>query len=318
MINAVIGIDLGGTNIKSGIVDLKGQMLRRRTVPTESSRGADALIRKLADIVAEAADYASRSGIALIGVGVGTAGQVHAATGAVAGATEILPGWAGMLLAERLKSATGLGVVVDNDVNMIAMGEAWRGAGGAWNDFLCVALGTGVGGCWVVNRRVYHGRDGFAGEFGHMTIEMEGVPCSCGNRGCWEQYASVTALKRLAAESCADSRLHDPIVLFEAAKVGDAEATWVVDRYARYIAAGLVNLIHIANPSAIVIGGAIAAQGDFLFDRIRKEAETKLLPVFHQFGSVAIVPAALGEEAGVIGAAGSYISMSALNEKEGG
>jgi glucokinase len=317
-LKAALGIDIGGTNIKAGIVTDSGVLIHQLLIATEAAAGADALIRKLLEVVHSAAAYCQSNHIELVGIGVGTAGQVNRRTGVVAGATANLPGWAGMRLAERLTAETSLGAVVDNDVNMIAYGEAWQGAGSALDDFLCVSLGTGVGGTMMIHGRIYHGRDGYAGEFGHQIIEKGGAACTCGNRGCWEQYASVTALKRMAAASGLDARLQEPIALFDSARSGDRTAIGVIDRYASYVAAGLVNLIHIVNPSAIVIGGAITAQGDFLFDRIRDEVALKVLPVFQQSSPISIVPAALGEFAGVIGAAGSYFARFANEEGEGG
>jgi len=311
IMRAAVGIDIGGTSIKTGIVGEDGSLLRRRTVPTEAQAGAEALKRKLAGIVREALAYGEQNGIEIAGAGIGTAGQVLAGSGMVAGATANLPGWAGVPLGPWLRSETGLDVAVDNDVNMIAAGEAWLGAGKRWDDFLCVALGTGIGGCLVIGRRVYHGRDGFAGEIGHQTVVIDGLPCSCGGRGCWEQYASVTALMRLAAESPASGapRWESPTALFDAARRGDGAAVAVIDLYARYVAVGLANLIHALNPPAIVIGGAVTAQGDFLFERIRRETALRLMPAFREAAPVPIVPAALGEDAGVIGAAGVLLAM---------
>ncbi|MFC5402485.1 ROK family protein [Cohnella soli] len=302
---AAIGIDIGGTNIKEGIVSREGLLLRHGSVPTEAGGGPEELIDKLLRIVEASSVYCRESGIVLKGVGIGTAGQVNAQSGAVAGATGNLPGWAGIPLARLLSEKTGLPVVVDNDVNAIAQGEAWVGAGKPWSDFLCVALGTGIGGCIVTGGRVYHGRDGFAGEIGHMPVQMDGgALCTCGNRGCWEAYASVNALKRMAASGLDGESFADPVALFAEARRGNPSATAIVDKYAGYVSVGLAGLIHIFNPPAIVIGGAVTAQGDFLFERIRALTERRTMSVFRHPDPVSIVPASLGDNAGVIGAAG--------------
>ncbi|MEQ4482677.1 ROK family protein [Cohnella silvisoli] len=302
---AAIGIDIGGTNIKMGVVTREGELLLSGSTPTEADAGAEALVDKLLRIVEASVDRCANEGITLAGIGIGTAGQVNARTGEIAGATANLPGWAGIPLSPRLLEETGLPTMVDNDVNMIALGEAWLGAGKEWDDFLCVALGTGIGGCWISGGKIYHGRDGYAGEIGHIPVAMGGLPCTCGNRGCWEQYASVNALKRMAVERFneSNSAFSDPVVLFKAAKQGDQSAIELIDAYAENISVGLSGLIHVFNPPAIVIGGAISAQGEFLFERIRAMTSSKVMKVFHSPDPVRIVPAVLGDNAGVIGAA---------------
>lgn len=302
MKRAAIGIDLGGTNIKWGIVAEDGQVLKEGITATESERGPEVLLGKLSAITAEAISCSGEFQVELAGVGIGTAGQVHRASGMVKGATAALPGWADMPLGERIGAETGLPVHVDNDVNMIALGEAWLGAGRQWSDFLCVAIGTGVGGCWIADRKPYYGRQGYAGEFGHMIIAMGGRPCSCGNRGCWEAYASVTGLQKLTEERCPDGGWQDPASLFQHARAGDIRALDIVDQYCGYIAAGLTGLIHVFNPAAIVLGGAIVAgQGDFMLERV-KNGLTGLISVFQTPEPVAVVAADLGAQAGVIGA----------------
>ncbi|WP_182914521.1 ROK family protein [Paenibacillus sp. 1011MAR3C5] len=301
---SAVGIDLGGTNIKWGIVAEDGEVLLEGLVPTESERGPDELLNKLSAIAEQAVQSSTDLNIALDSVGIGTAGQVQRASGIVMGATATLPGWAGMPLGERIGRETGLPVVVDNDVNMIAIGEAWIGAGQEWEDFLCVALGTGVGGCWVSDRRVYGGREGYAGEFGHMIVSMGGRECSCGNRGCWESYASVTGLKKLAYEEWTGGPWEEPETLFQYAREGNIRALSIVTQYCEYVAAGLTGLIHIYNPSAIVLGGAIVAgQGTFLLERIQTLLNRQVMPVYQQPEPVAVVAAQLGRHAGVVGAA---------------
>jgi len=301
---AALGIDLGGTYIKWGIVTEAGEVLQEGQTPTESDQGPAELLNKLSAIAERAGLACQELHIALDSVGIGTAGQVQRSSGIVMGATATLPDWAGVPLGERIGRETGLPVVIDNDVNMIATGEAWLGAGRQWRDFLCVALGTGVGGCWMSERQVYGGRDGYAGEFGHMVIAVGGRACSCGSHGCWESYASVTALKRLSREWWPEGPRDQPEELFRYAREGDQRALAIVTHYCRDVATGLANLIHIFNPPAIVLGGAIVAgQGDFLLDRIRGFVSRQTMPVYQRPEPVAIAAAQLGGQAGVIGAA---------------
>lgn len=305
-----IGLDLGGTNIKAGIVNGEGEVLRRISLPTLAYQGGEALLQRVAGIVRMLADEADAQGSLIRGVGIGTAGQVDSARGVVAGATANLPGWAGMELGNRLALLTGLPVSVDNDANAMAFGEAWVGAGRQWQNFICVTLGTGVGGCFVINRRPYRGRNGYAGEIGHHVIADRGRPCNCGRLGCYEQYASVTALMGMARDlgSAADE-LDSPEALFAAAAKGHGPALELLREYARNIAVGLANLVHLFDPEGIVVGGAVSKQGDLLLTPVRREFAGFLLPVFGQTPKVDIVAPQLGNDGGVIGAAAAFFDF---------
>ncbi|MFD0696455.1 ROK family protein [Paenibacillus sp. GCM10027628] len=300
----VIGIDIGGTNIKAGIVDTDGHVVHKETIPTEARAGKEALLTKIESLIDSFRAQAPSLGIEVSGVGIGTAGYVNR-EGVIGTATENLPGWSGTRLKEVIEQQIQLPVRVDNDVNAMALGEVWLGAGRPWDHFLCVALGTGVGGCLIENKRPYRGRSGYAGGYGHQVIEIQGHPCTCGLRGCWEQYASVTALKRMSGEMGEEAEIaqQSPERLFAMAREGHLVALQIVERYADYIAIGLANLIHIFNPPAIVIGGAVTAQGEFLFERIRKYVSMHTLNVYVENPELPIVPAILGDMAGMIGSA---------------
>ncbi|HEY4391874.1 MAG TPA: ROK family protein [Paenibacillus sp.] len=303
-----IGLDIGGTNIKSGIVNAKGEVIHHLNVPTKAYDGGEALLSRIAEITLEMKRYSSSEGWKVAGVGIGTAGQVNSRTGIVMGATANLPGWSGMELGDRLRSITGLAVSVDNDANAMAFGEAWVGAGRQWKDFICITLGTGVGGCLIIDHRPYPGRDGFAGEIGHHVIQFEGYPCNCGRTGCWEQYASATGLMRLVREVRADlAEVHKPENVFVLAQNGNEAAIHVLKQYSRYIAAGLANMVNMFNPEGIVIGGAITGQGDFLLNPVRSQLSQQLLPVFRERAeAVEVVAASLGDNGGVVGAVAGY------------
>ncbi|MDO3408443.1 ROK family protein [Saccharibacillus sp. CPCC 101409] len=303
----VLGIDIGGTGIKTGFVDTDGEVTRFRTLPTEGARGREALLDKICGIADAAAAASAAEGFELLGIGIGTAGFVDS-QGRIAYATEILPGWTGTDLRGAVAERTGLDTAVLNDVHAIALGELWRGAGAkrGLRSFVCAALGTGIGGCIVEDGRIYGGRGGYAGGFGHMTVAQGGPVCSCGQRGCWEMYASVSALKRLIREraeaAAAAAWERDPRLLFEAARAGDRDALGIVDHYAQMIAIGLVNLAHTLNCGDFVLGGAITRQGDFLLGRVEREMVRRLMPVYRA-GGIGLHAAELGERAGVIGAA---------------
>ncbi|WP_410772052.1 ROK family protein [Fontibacillus sp. BL9] len=307
-IRGAIGIDLGGTGIKSALVGADGSVRHFRTTPTEAWLGRDALLAKLSGIIEEHRRTAELEGMQLLGIGIGTAGSVDR-SGTVSYATEHLPGWTGTPLRQLLERETGLPVTVMNDVHAIALGEQWKGAAQGIPDIVCVAIGTGIGGCIVKGDTIEGGDDGYAGGFGHHIVAIGGLPCSCGNRGCWENYASVTGLKNLMREHEApDPWIQDPRQLFAAARGGDASALNLVGLYAEVIAIGLANLAHILNTRRFLLAGAITAQGDFLLDRIGEQLRSIVMPVYWGDG-IFLHAAALGEHAGVIGAASTVAGM---------
>lgn len=312
MNRVAIGIDIGGTYIKSGLVGEDGRIWEQSSTPTEAAGGKAGLLGKLGQIVQGYERTAADRPFELAGIGVGTAGYVTT-SGVIGSATDNLPGWQGTSVPSELKAHTSLPVFVENDVNAVAIGECWLGAGRGRDDFICLTLGTGIGGCLITGGEPYRGRDGYAGAYGHQTVMMEGQACTCGLRGCWEQYASVTALKRWApdmADGAGWSRAPEDI--FAQARGGHETALRIVERYAEYAAVGIANLIHSLNPTAIVIGGAISAQGEFLFGRIRRHVRRLTLHGFADEPELPILPAELGNMAGVIGAARRIWMSSAL------
>ncbi|WP_454191946.1 ROK family protein [Paenibacillus sp. Marseille-Q7038] len=302
MQKAVIGIDIGGTNIKAGVVTLKGEFILDRTIPTYSENGKEALLNKIEEIAKNCLQEASYSNLHILALGIGTAGFINL-QGEIGSATANLPDWKGTPLRAELEKRVGISVFVDNDVNMLALGELWQGAGKDLNHFLCVSLGTGIGGCLILDGLPYRGRSGFAGAYGHQVIQMKGIPCTCGSAGCWEQYASVTALKRQTAEAQEKAWADQPRLIFDEARTGNKKAQDLVLQYTEYIAVGLSNLIHHFNPPAVIIGGAVTEQGDILFEPIRTFVQKYTMDGFANHPDVPILPAALGNRAGIMGAA---------------
>ncbi|MDG0809813.1 ROK family protein [Cohnella rhizosphaerae] len=247
-----IGMDIGGTQLKAGIVRDDGKVLYQCTAPTLAISGREALLGQIGAIANDLKGTADEWDFELAGTGIGTAGFVDL-NGTVAEATGNLPGWSGTRLKEEMESRLQVPVRVDNDANAMAAGEMWLGAGKDAEHFIMITLGTGVGGSIVHDRRIYRGREGFAGALGHQRVVIEGEACTCGQRGCWEQYASVTALRRLMVTKGVQASTAEE--LFEDLRNGDPAAMSVVDEYARNIAVGLANLIHVFNPSSIIVGG---------------------------------------------------------------
>lgn len=270
-----LGVDLGGTAIKSGLVDDDGRVLFPETVPTNTSGGAQAVLDAL---TAVCRCQLSRGSVTSVGIGM--PGQVDASRGVLVRAAN-LP-LVDIPLTELLSERLGLPVFLENDANCALYGEIFAGSGRDAENFLLVTVGTGIGGGIHIGGGIYLGIDGRAGEFGHMSIAMDGQPCPCGRKGCWERYASVSALCRMtqkAAETHPDSLLARQIretggsvdgrTAFCAARAGCSVAERVLDAYAEDLSAGLNNLTVIFRPNRIVLAGAIFREGDFLLSRIR-------------------------------------------------
>lgn len=301
MKRVVLAFDIGGTNVKSGLIDDSGALLTRQTAPSQAKLGRDALLTRLHALIGEYRRAASERNVEIAAIGIGTAGYVDR-HGTVAYATDNIPGWTGVRLQDDLESLYKMPVSVVNDVFAIAAGEAWTGAGRSFERFLCVSLGTGTGACLWEDGKPYPGDEGFAGAIGHQVIEIAGRLCTCGQRGCWEAYASVSALRAILDEPGEKRRFATPEQLFEFARAGDLKALQLVRRYAGYVAAGLLNPLYALNVKKIVLTGAIAQQGVFLADLIRQRIADTAMPIFVR-DDFEIVTSALGDDAGVVGAA---------------
>ncbi|MEK5060177.1 glucokinase [Paenibacillus sp. FSL H7-0326] len=303
MLQAAVGLDIGGTNIKAGLVREDGVILYDMMAPTNAEKGKDQLLDSIAEAAASCMEQARNyTNIEVTGIGMGTAGFITLA-GAIGSATANLPDWKGTPLRAEMERRLHLPAQLENDVNVLAIGEMWQGAGRGLTDFLCVSLGTGVGGSIITNGHTYRGRSGYAGAFGHQIIQLGGHPCTCGSKGCWEQYASVTSLKRQVLAAGQPAWADDPRQLFAQAEVGNETAKILINDYAEFIAIGLTNLIHLYNPPAIIIGGAISEQGDALLRPVRKHIERYTMDGFADHPPLPILPAILGNRAGIIGAA---------------
>lgn len=304
-----LGIDLGGTNIAVGIVNEQGEILARKTVPTEVSRGEDAVIARMADAARALTEEAGIPLTSITSVGVGSPGAIDSAAGVVVSACN-LP-FSNTPLAARLEALLDRPVKVENDANAAAWAEAVAGAARGTRDNLMVTLGTGVGGGIVIGGRLYGGYNSYAGEFGHMIIRDGGEACACGQSGCLEAYASATALIRetkRAAEAdkqsllwqCAEAEgKFSGKTAFTAAARGDATAKAVIDRYVYDLSLGLINLIRIFQPEVIVVGGGVARAGDALMIPLREQ----LRGYISGKKATRIEAASLGDDAGIVGAA---------------
>ncbi|MBG0785270.1 MAG: ROK family protein [Anaerolineaceae bacterium] len=310
-----VGCDLGGTNIKAGLVNIEdGHVLISDSIPTLARQGSEAVLERMAEHIT---DLINQSGVdkdTIGGVGISAPGMIDLDTNT----TEFLPNlyseWRGVPVGERMQSYLNLDIDMLNDVRAITYGEWAFGAGRGVDSMACFAIGTGVGGGLVVNNRLVLGIGGTAGELGHQTVDLNGPICGCGNRGCIEVFASGPAIAAEAARGVrqgwntkiADLIDHDlnqltAEVVAQAAEMGDEFAIEVWNRAGSYLGIGVANILTSVGVKRVVIGGGVAKAGEFLLEPIRREVQKRvfLVPV----EKVEILPAKLGTDAGIVGMA---------------
>ncbi len=305
-----IGLDLGGTKIAAALVAPDGSILAEDRRPTEADRGVEAVLDNL---VAAARQVAGRDQARVSTIGLGAPGPLNCREGLIYKAPNFL-GWDDVPIVRLLEQRLGIPVVLENDANAAGYGEWALGAGRGTRDMIYLTISTGIGGGIIIGGEVYHGRDDSAGEVGHMTIEPDGPPCGCGRRGCWEALCSGTGIGAAMARRLAEGARSTALALAggdaaavtsahvaQAAREGDPVAREVLDEAFFYLALGITNLIHIFNPEMVVLGGGVAKLGDQLFTPVRALVRERAYPAMVR--DLPIVPAALGDRVGVLGAA---------------
>jgi glucokinase len=304
-----VGIDLGGTAVKIGIINKDGEIKDSLQVPTlAETNQADVIVNNLINAVKEL--LSKHSSIHVKGIGIGVPGFVNPDLGVVTDMPNI-PAFQEYFLVKEIKKHLKYPVFVDNDANNAARGEYLFGAGKGSKNLVIITLGTGIGGGVFTNGELYGGAINYAGEVGHMVLVPDGKPCGCGNYGCWEAYSSAPSMvryARLLIEKGYSTGLKkyypeklDSKVITELAKEGDPAAELVFDTAARYSGLAIGNLINIFNPSSVIIGGGVSHAGKFLLDKLDKYAQIYALP--KAWKSVKIIPAKLGNSAGIQGSA---------------
>ena len=303
-----IGVDLGGTNTRAGLVTESGEVVGRARRSTRLDLGAKGVVEGIAECAREAAKDGGVSVADVKGVGIGSPGPLDPFEGVIISPENLLC-MHGVRLKDRLEGLLGPSVVVDNDANLAAFGEQWLGAGRGVEHFLCVTLGTGVGGGWVSEGRVMHGFNGNAAEVGHITVDHTGPRCPCGNYGCLEMYASATAMVRRTKEKLESEKPDTSLnaeglttqAIFEAAESGDTFAVQMFEETGFFLGVGLVSLVNVLNVDRIALAGGLAQAGDRIFE--------PAIQTFMDRGTVGvkehvqIVAAELGDDAGILGAA---------------
>ncbi len=305
-----IGIDLGGTNIAAGLVDDNGNILKKRSTPTRAERSFEEIVKDMADSAESLIRDAGVERSEIKAVGVGSPGAIDHSNGVVINAGNL--GWKDAPLKFELEKLTGISVSVENDANAAAYGEYVK-HGGEIKDFIFITLGTGIGGGIIIDGKIYRGFNGAGAEVGHNTLIYGGDMCSCGKRGCWEVYGSVTGLINqtcdaidknpgsLMAKYRCERGVVDGRTAFDAAKAGDYAAKAVVKQYLEYVADGICSLVNIFEPEVLLIGGGISKEGEYLLAPIREYCEANYF--CKTICQTRLGIAKLGNDAGIIGAA---------------
>ncbi len=308
-----IGIDVGGTNVKIALVDENGKIIYSNSVPTYAKMGYEYTVNNIKQAIKDLMKETGTDSTSIEGIGFDFPGQVDCETGVVKLAPNI-PGWVNVPIAQMIEDEFHIPTRIDNDVRCAALGELKFGAGKGCQNFVCITVGTGIGSGLVINGKVVRGAANAAGEIGHIKLQMNGGPiCGCGDTGCLEAFASGPAIVAMAQDyirggkstkfremAAAEGGEITPYMVAKAAEEGDPVAKRIFEIVGEYIGIGLTSVINLLNPEKVIIGGGVAEAGDLLFDPIRRTIKERAMVVAGN--SVEIVPAELGNSAGVIGA----------------
>ncbi len=307
------GIDIGGTNIKYGLVDREGRIIHREQRPTMVEKGPKVLMHLVTNIAERLLLHAAEEELTVKWLGVGTPGAVDARTGVVIGPCPNIEGWQGMEIGSTLSERLNMPVYVDNDANLVALAEARFGAAIGSNSVVCVTIGTGIGGGIVIDGQVWRGASHSAAELGHISICYSGPRCGCGRNGCVEAYCSSGAIIERARaklkkgstpvfDALLDGDLEKLTIkkLFTANKKHDSVARETLNETASYLAVGLAGVVNLINPETVVIGGGVADGGGGFVDAVAREVRERAFD--SAVKDLRIVKASLGNDAGFIGA----------------
>ncbi len=306
-----LGIDLGGTNISTGIVDENGNILVKASTPTIKGRDAEDILDDMAELSKKLMNELNVTEKDIEAIGVGLPGMIDKKKGISIYANNLK--FNNTNIVEEMQKRIDLPCYIENDANCAAIGENVCGVAYGSENLIYITIGTGLGAGIIINGKVFDGSFGGGGEAGHMVIVAEGEECTCGRKGCWEAYASASALRRegrIAAAKYPNSKIYDLVdgniklidakTVFDAADLGDEVAIEIIDMYIKYLAVGLVNLVNIFQPEAIIIGGGVCAQGDKLINPLKEILSKR---VYGGQLKTKLCIATLGNDAGIVGAA---------------
>lgn len=305
-----IGVDVGGTNIKLALVNNEGHIGYSNSVPTRAEMGYEYTISVMKQAISNLMTATNTTKNDIEGIGFGFPGQIDYKNGIVLNAPNI-PGWVNVPIAQAMEIEFGIPTKVDNDVRCAALGELNFGAGKGCENLICITVGTGIGSGIILNGKLVRGASNAAGEIGHIKLEMQDGPiCGCGDYGCMEAFASGPAIVAMAEEYIKGGKSTKyrelsggeitSFIVSEAAKQGDAVAKRIFTIIGEYIGVGMSSVVNLLNPEKIIVGGGVADAGDILLNPIRETIKKRAMPI--QSSAVEVIPAQLGNSAGVIGA----------------
>ena len=289
----ILAIDIGGTMIKYGLVSSDGEILSTDKIETEAEKGLENILNKIDNIFKR---YKENNPV---GIAVSGTGQINGMIGKVIGGNPIIPNWIGTNLVKILEKKYNLPIVLENDVNCVALGEKWIGAGKNLKNFICLTIGTGIGGGIILNNQLFRGENFVAGEFGHILIK----------KGEFEQFASTTALIRLVKERT--EKTLNGKEIFDLEKKEIVEYQEVISEWIENLTDGLSSIVYCFNPANIILGGGVIEQGEALINRVKNSLFKKIGLQFKE--KLNIIQAKLGNNAGMIGA--SYLLLEKINKR---
>ena len=312
MTKKIIGIDLGGTTVKFAILTSEGDIQQKWSLVTDTTENGSRIVPAIVESINEQLERYQLTPDDFIGIGMGSPGTVDRKAGTVIGAYNL--NWkTSQPVKKIIEEGTGIPFAIDNDANVAALGERWKGAGANEEDVVFITLGTGVGGGIIAGGRLIHGVAGAAGELGHITVDPEGYDCTCGKKGCLETVASATGVVRLARDfsedyagesqlkyNIDDGQLVTAKDVFDFAKENDKLAVLVVEKVAYFLGLACASVANTLNPSTIVIGGGVSNAGVFLVDQIKVYFDKFTYPTIRETTKIRL--AQLGNNAGVVGA----------------
>lgn len=307
----LIGVDLGGTNLNTAILNTNGKIIDKLSVSTGENK--DIVLKQIVKCIEDIIKKANKTNLEIMGIGIGSPGLVDSEKGIIRGLTNI-KGFENVHMKEYVEVALDIPTFIDNDVNTMAYGELKCGAGKDTINIVCLTLGTGVGGGIIIDGKIYRGSSLSAGEIGHIPVNVNGPKCICGGRACLESYIGRDRIIKRTIEKliqrkesiipklvAGNLKKITPKIIYEAAAAGDMLAIEIWRETAQYLATALAGIINVLNPELIVIGGGIANAGKYLFDPLRDMIKERVFPFLAE--KIQIVHAQLGEEAGIIGSA---------------
>jgi len=308
-----IGIDLGGTKIKAGIVDEEGKIIKKDSMPTGRTRKSEEIVNDICLLIKKLMSDANLSANDIYSVGIGSPGSLDRERGIIIANFNL--GFRYVAMRDAIQKVVPVPVYIENDANCAAIAESIAGAAKGMDYAVLITIGTGIGGGIIINNKLYIGANGAAAELGHIVLKLNGEACTCGRKGCWEAYSSATALIRqtkAAAVKDPSSKILELVngdldkidakTAFDAAKMGDETAIKVIDEYIDILADGLANIVNIFQPDIIAIGGGVSKEGENLLAPLREKMQGRTFFI-GDLKNTQIVAAQMGNDAGIVGAA---------------